>query len=438
MASVPIKEPPEVALDLLSLASQFHTNKICNPLKNFNDGSISHPDANSNIEICQGKDEWNIKMNEISNPPGNISSSIEHISIVSWNILSETWYDESHSQPGLDWNLIRYPKLQEWLISFSNTSIISLQEVDFIIYDNELKPFMKSIGYEGMIQQWSKGPQNQPCAVAIFWKENKFKMIENKTFSRTLAIRLELIDESNRFEFCVINCHLESSQTKEGADKRARQLNSSLLYVSKFNLPIILSGDFNTGSDSMLLHVLRTYSWHINHKLGIVYEHKSAENTLPSSRLTFAIPLCHFRIDHILYSHNQLELINILNPLSNEEIKEYLGFNKLKGFPTTMVPSDHLPIGACFKIKFNQIINKAANEDNDDDVTVDTSSLRFITLTNEWMKWQMEKPVKIKGIPTEAQIIERKNYKLNMKKWMSGLTKSELELLKSSCKKHDA
>jgi len=409
----------------LELAGQHEVNE-------FTDYTSTHPEASSSVQVYEGVLDWALsKQKEILNKDPSVS-------IVSWNILSDTWYkcsqDEYEHAPNIDWKTSRFPKLIEWLTSLSS-SIITLQEVDFDIFENDLMPVMTSLGYDGLIQQHTKRSGSQPCAVATFWKMNEIRMVQSSTFSRTLGIKFALNSKQNDidadgntvlqiYEFCVVNAHLESSQSSEGSKRRAQQLNSALAWASSFNIPVIICGDFNTGKSSMLLHVLRKCKWY-DHNLASCYEHPDAQDTLPYQRATFAIPQYHFRIDHMFYSYEYFKLISLLDPLSKSDCLLSLGSNledRSLGLPNQIVPSDHLPIGACFRINKQQYqkqrqqsIQTSVNSSHQLSEGIELpSEERCEELIIEWENWNQSRPPKTKGKPSEIEILACQEHKRNL------------------------
>ena len=339
-------------------------------LKFWYEWSKLHPQRNDQkVKICQGQLEWSNMLRESN----NLSSLI---SIVSWNILSETWFQKGrgnydHTPDILSQWDYRFQCILNWIRNL-NSDVIALQEVDYDIFITDLEPALQKLGYEGVMQspKTNTSIKKQPCGLATFWKVDKFQMLTHKSFSRSMITHLQQSFQNNRDDnavdqtkkqekmFCVANVHLESSQSSNGAEKRARQLNSPLKWAKEqipqsCICPFVICGDFNTGADSKLFDVLRNERWH-NHSLAMVYEHPSTSQTLPVCRATYAVPYHHYVIDHVLYSHENLQLRHVLNAFDEKETIKNLGPSSIKGpvnkrgFPNLFCPSDHIPIGATF------------------------------------------------------------------------------------------
>ena len=251
----------------------------------------------------------------------------------------------------------------------------------------------------------------------------------------------------------IVNVHLESAQSEAGAERRARQLDSALKRASKLcarqqehdshtttRIPWIVCGDFNTGADSFLFHSLRGQesSWHGGPSLASVYEHADTAQTLPVNRATYAEPHHHYVIDHVLYSHNSLQLDCALNALTPHEIAKHLGPRGTidQGFPTAFLPSDHIPVGAMFSWSDRVELDcTPASESIQDDHQVSSesrassnttalfeegrpvSSDRLAELQSEWDQLQSEKPRRVRGKPSPDQIAERRAYASTVKAW---------------------
>jgi hypothetical protein len=186
-----------------------------------------------------------------------------------------------------------------------------------------------------------------------FGSRKKFELNKQASFSRSHCVVLDRrgAGKHGAPQVCITNVHLESSQNKQGFDRRARQLNSALSFAAKEapRASLIACGNFNTGADSRLFSVLRDFLWH-GHVLSSVYEHPSTARTLPVNHATFMVPGHYYVIDHMLYSHETLSLSCALSAFSQEEQQELLRKGEDFGFPNAACPSDHIPVGALFKI----------------------------------------------------------------------------------------
>jgi hypothetical protein len=232
-------------------------------------------------------------------------------------------------------------------------------------------------------------------------------------------------ESSSPCKICVVNVHLESAQNKAGADKRARQLNSPLLWASNAapNCPLVVCGDCNTGADAALFQVLRTYKWH-GHGLASVYEHPVAAKTLPVCRGTFMVPNHHYVIDHLVYSHEFLRLRRVLNAFSLEEREQHVGPGFDKGFPNCFCPSDHIPIGAMFDIIKSPVDQVNCSKLKQPAVL---DPMRRTELEEEWKDLLSKKPHHSKGKPSPEEIERRRVYAHSLKEWKENVKDNPAE-----------
>ena len=264
---------------------------------------------------------------------------------------------------------------------------------------------MQSMGYDGMLQNHKHRADTQPCANATFWRKDKFVCVNSIHKSRTLTVGLKFIhaDSKDEIDVVVINVHLEASQTSQAA--RAAQFASALSSISKLSSSssssslssscILVSGDFNTGADSALHHTVRNHKIMHAH-LASVYEHPSTLGSTPVQHCTFAVgtssttvtskgqvnTAARYSIDHILYTHNRLNLMSYFDMLHHHDMREYEVSPSSIGWPSMRVPSDHLPIAAVFE--FVPIIHatdtaKSVNGMNSDELWMSGSN----SLTHE-------------------------------------------------------
>jgi len=465
-----------------------------------------HPQKDAVVRVCHGRDEWKEALREAScnNTDDDELESEFQFSIVSWNTLSDTWYEQgattttttstststttAHSGTGgteSKTNIYdhtprecgvwegRFPLLLEWISSL-RPDVLALQEVDYERFESDLLPELASrFGYGGLIQtqhakksnrskQQKRQQQQQPCGVATFWCRDKLELSDHRVGSRSLATLFRFkrqrrnnrnndnIDDNACACATVVNVHLESPYPSKGHRRcckdvdhyyekaRTGQLDSPLKWAASvvapsslssmpmsmsMSVPLVLCGDFNAGAESTLFRALlarerpgatpttasaqhppqlqrRSRCWH-GHDLCSVYEHPSAlaAHALPVAT-TFLPPHHRCAIDHVLYSHGTATLEAVLDPLTPSERTEQLPGGAAgatsngddgnddddleKGFPNAFCPSDHLPIGAVFKLRHqppavaaaastNPVRQSCKDDDKIDQATMETA-----------------------------------------------------------------
>ncbi len=175
----------------------------------------------------------------------------KHVSLLSWNILAQCYFNPSKAlpfqlsyghvgtkSPLMNWEY-RKKKILNNILQ-SNKDIICLQEVEFVAYEKDLLPFFSQHGFTGSMQTIKN--KNHPQGVATFWRPSIFLKVSE--FSRNRTLTTVLKDQQNRL-LAVVNCHLEGNPSKSG--ERTKQLCSTLLYLNKHfeHHAVIISGDFN-------------------------------------------------------------------------------------------------------------------------------------------------------------------------------------------------
>ena len=375
-AAVTERKEIETPQELLALASK---GERAGPERGWEDYAKMHPQQALHVTVCEGRRGWleaesartlsrkqrrQAKKHGGQDERGVVGcettedESLARLSVVSWNILSDTWcrhgnFGEMCAQnTPLDWTQ-RRSLILEWIDGLA-PSVLALQEVDFVLFATDLLPELQKRGYEGMIQMPKKLAARQPCGCATFWQRDGFHLVGHCHKSRALAVHLKLSGARGE-EVVVVNVHLQaqSDSTAQAtlAGHRARQLNSSLEWAAREarGVPVVISGDFNADRDSSLLHVLRSHAWH-GHVLSSAYEHPAAAHTLPASLATFAgAPGCRLTLDHIFYSSQHLQLVHLLQPLCAAEARRSFCSDAARILPDRICPSDHLPIAAVLR-----------------------------------------------------------------------------------------
>mmetsp|Transcript_36690 Transcript_36690/g.88991 ORF Transcript_36690/g.88991 Transcript_36690/m.88991 type:complete len:438 (+) Transcript_36690:1442-2755(+) len=397
-------------------------------LPGWKEWSSLHNQRDEMVQVCQGRKQWRKQMRRRQR-------SETTLSIVSWNVLSDTWlnygrvgYEHTPVELKSDWS-IRLALLMKWVEDLQ-PDVLCFQEVDYERFENSdtsKGPFLltelSKFGYQGVIQRPKRGKKDdQPCGVATLWRDDQFELIKEKSFSRTQCVILKRRSLSTTF--CLTNVHLESQQSAEGSDKRARQLNSVLSHVAREapGIPFVLAGDFNTGSDNAILKVLRDQEWH-GHAMSSVYEHPSTRKTLPVCHATYMQPGAHYSIDHILYSHSSLRMKCVLDALNTQEIQEHvLEHGMASGFPTMFCPSDHIPIGVILEFT-------ATNQNNGDErmPLKELTEARKEELRAQWKELQAQKPTFTKGKPPPEEIEKRRMYASAVKAWKASVPKENVQ-----------
>jgi mRNA deadenylase 3'-5' endonuclease subunit Ccr4 len=187
----------------------------------------------------------------------------KQVSILSWNILAqhlfkstEQWYQHvSPQDPIHNWDQ-RWNAIAKEIQNVQG-DIICLQEVEFEAFEQDIFPFMKGIGYDGIMQNSKSRRKEHGYGVATFWKCNRFQLCDVSHHSRTMVTTLQDMSNGNANDknhhddqgekeiIAIINCHLEGKPNKSVT--RVRQLQNSLhtLQTKFSHHHLVICGDFN-------------------------------------------------------------------------------------------------------------------------------------------------------------------------------------------------
>jgi len=365
----------ETAQSLLALASRGdRMGEACS----WEQCALEHPQRALPVTVCEGRAGWLLRPGEagaeralsrkqrrqakksalsaLPDAGGGVGGDASaRLSVVSWNILSDTWLRSGNYRAEcgrgtpLEWDERRALILQ-WIDGLA-PSVLALQEVDFARFGGDLLPALQERGYEGVSQTPKKIASSQPCGCATFWQRDRFQLVAECTKSRALAVHLRAAGTCGG-EFVLVNVHLQAqpldpATAQAAAGNRARQLHSPLEWAAREarGVPVVVAGDFNAGLDSPLLHVLRSQTWH-GHALASAYEHPAAAPTIPASVATFAGHGGRHVLDHIFYAHEHLRLVHLLQPLCAAEARRSFCSDAARSLPDKICPSDHIPIAA--------------------------------------------------------------------------------------------
>ena len=87
--------------------------------------------------------------------------------LLSWNILAPSWDNQGVKKSNWEQRMPRI--LQE--IRLRKPDVMVLQEVEVLIYDDQLQPFLKSRGFQSIFTGVDSG-----IGVAVFWRSTKFEL----------------------------------------------------------------------------------------------------------------------------------------------------------------------------------------------------------------------------------------------------------------------
>jgi len=228
-----------------------------------------------NIEIQSRVTNLNRKWMTMNNPSFGVDPKFS-FSVMTYNILSHKLADRhtylyNHCNSSyVSWKYRRDNLALEMLTY--NADIICLQEVDCTEYKTFFKGIMEQGGYSGYYKQRTGIEED---GLALFIKNSEYRVIHHQTIeykmpeiSETLnrdnvALIAVLEHKKSNVRICVATTHLLFNPN-QGIVKVA-QYQTLVLTIREIlrnnkdydaNIPIIITGDFNTCADSILYNYI--------------------------------------------------------------------------------------------------------------------------------------------------------------------------------------
>lgn len=297
------------------------------------------------------------------------------VSIVSWNLLAPSFAQPSKypwAKPtDLDW-VHREAKIVKQL-SEMDADIVCLQEVEVALWDGMLRQ-LDDLGYEGVLQETKRG---HPVANAVLLRRGLLRVVRTESRSRALITVLAACEQPGPaapisgagFRTAVResarplsplylgNVHLEA-----GGDKGTTRLNQlrSLLRRMKSqqevddtaaaDAPLLLTGDFNFDRSADLHRFLSSGSLPNSGVSAPLSPRKMASPLLPLRDAYLETPppwgpalrssYRNGRLLDYVWTSPSLSVVRTM------PVCDFAGSSQPHQLPSSMHPSDHLPIGA--------------------------------------------------------------------------------------------
>eukprot|EP00301_Raphidiophrys_heterophryoidea_P028094 c9977_g1_i1.p1 GENE.c9977_g1_i1~~c9977_g1_i1.p1 ORF type:complete len:413 (+),score=92.56 c9977_g1_i1:2-1240(+) len=331
--------------------------------------------------------------------------------------------------------------------------IICLQEVEFQVFEDELAPFLASLGYNGVMQDCQTRKESQETGNATFFKSDKFALVWSEHRSRTLVVGLSITDtntntnanttnnnttntndtttqlqqaDHNQNVIAVGNCHLEGhpSLSKE----RLGQMQSMLRHMEKHPLKtLIICGDFNCNEESNVCQYLAFPAphWTLKTTFDLELQGKVFGPTYANTGFSG-------RLDHMWFDANHLSHHSTLDVVTeNDAILHDVLLGRLPG-PNW--PSDHLMIASQFLFHSSSTSARRASQ-SESETTQNVPESLSETEMQQWNILESTKPPKkYAGKPTPEEIEARRNHKQEEKAFLETLSKGKQLFLKQKMK----
>lgn len=320
---------------------------------------------------------------QYSSSVGNSSSNAFHFRVMQFNILAEglsalpdvkpPFEDNIDGSPikpsscgGFDGGdseeanvIFNFHGFRKWRLVEEilrvEPDILAVEEIDH--FSDFFQPILGAFGYSGIFQSKSASPSNSfgyySDGVALFWKNDKFTLIDDQTASDNQScpfIVAPLRVNANEKVIVCSTTHLKAKPSLENEMKRDVQIEGVLdsmnrCFTSVGGDAMVLLGDFNTdpySSDSATAIVIpRVLKWNdacLSHAYPLPTDTLCGSYTTWKSR---SGKIAKHVIDYIFYTHSSLRVTATLGPPAPDEIAQ----SELK-LPNIRYPSDHISVAA--------------------------------------------------------------------------------------------
>ena len=271
--------------------------------------------------------------------------------------------DIPNPEIALDFNLRRW-RLMEVLLGTDDFDIIAMEEVDQ--FHGFFEPLLKIMGYEGLFMPKPHSPGVQfgwySDGCAFFWKRDVFELIHEEKRSYNIGSQVYTIATMKHIPtgrvavFAVT--HLKAGKHAASEEIRTAQVIELLDTVEKSQksaaygadvalseIPVILMGDFNSDPSEEGSCIHNIISEESNYRMNSTYGVDPPDWSLFTSWKIRGEVVHRRIIDFIFYNPN-VRGITCTHTLDVPKEHE-LETTRLPGFK---YPSDHLAIGAQFKL----------------------------------------------------------------------------------------
>jgi len=282
------------------------------------------------------------------------------LTILSWNVLAPQWAPP-HSFGHVPKDIIswetRLPLIMDE-IRRTSASIVCFQEVEFGLFEEEILPCMESLGYAGCMQSHKKKSPNHPAGNATFWLTWQLHLSE-PALNRSRTLATILADTTGR-HLAVVNCHLDAGSRKPV--ERVKHLQSSLQHLAgRRHHAVVLAGDFNCelGSSACAAYLafgavpegVQEWGFEVPAMCRQVPPHGYALSSAYGPELVDEFSFtCRgtdvWFLDQLWFTMGALELRATRSTFLGPEHRQAI---RAHGLPSSVDPSDHLPIAASFR-----------------------------------------------------------------------------------------
>jgi len=254
-----------------------------------------------------------------------------------------------HALGATPWAVRKPSLLDELRTLCASADVVALQEADYFPFHDDVLPALRDVGFDGMHQWDGALKENRPphpWGTAILFRRDVFAVGFKETRSRGMVLGL-CREGHTTPDYFIVNVHLEGNS--ENVEKQLKQLHSTIYKMSTHasvdpaTARVLVCGDFNSKANDAPL------TWLVNGSLPgpkpVVTAHafrfQSALDVAGFNPVTYADPYCAERVDHVAFTADTMELRSVFKTRAHSSGPVF----------SATFPSDHLPVGACFRDK---------------------------------------------------------------------------------------
>jgi len=261
--------------------------------------------------------------------------------------------------------------LHQQLLPNFGSDIICLQEAEVNYFDEDFM-FLEKYGYSAVKPVARDSKESETYGFtrpSLFFKTSKLTLTWHNPRSRVMIA--EFKHNLTGKKFYVVNCHLQGGRGVEESNQKCFQLRSSFQQlidhakkskIAEKDISCFVCGDFNSEKGGIvheyiskgklcnesLTKFFPKNNFHGKHDMCLQDSHSSLKETFYTFKWGVNEDSYFDTLDYIYFTPKLFEVKAIRNPLTNENKKNMI--DKI-GIPNVWHPSDHLPVGAIFKLR---------------------------------------------------------------------------------------
>jgi len=304
------------------------------------------PEAVKHAWVAELPPKWPPLLGRKLEPVGGMVPRSDDIRILGFNVLADGKQGEEQWEctpvDALLWECRRWRLLEAFIVHQPDAFL--LQEVDAKHFEGFFVAQLSRVGYSG---NFSGKSGAKPDGVAIFWRDERLKLINHKTVrfsdgsSDVSAVAL-FRDLATEQELVLASAHLCPGKDEAAELRRHSQVKQLLDHIQRFSgpVPVILATDLNAEPVATEKGGLpRAVPAVLEHQLGLQSAYIDPPYTTWKRRPKGEV--CRV-IDYMFFTVEAFQRVALLSLPSSEEMPE-------ERLPCHSYPSDHLSLMAVLR-----------------------------------------------------------------------------------------